>query len=213
MIGRREGVVEVFTLDHRLIDRDRAAWRSALRRRPVCHWPQSVPFAPAVGVGEDCAPPSDLRATEGSGDRLADGVSGVEPEETISSSAVWRSVCDRLLQGLLIARQLDDDLIIAARLDHRLADAEAADAALDRVARAGQLVRPDRLTRHRTGLQEDLQPPLQVEPLPDRQVLLPAQRIERGTRSDDPARQEAEDDNTDEDIPRSEAQGSTLHCA
>ena len=68
----------------------------------------------------------------------------------ISSSAVCCRMRDRLLR-IVDAWQLDDDLIVAARLDQRLADAETIDPPLEGLSRAFQGVAVERLARDRAA--------------------------------------------------------------
>jgi hypothetical protein len=65
-------------------------------------------------------------------------------------------------------RQFDDDLVIASRLNQRLADAETIDPAFERAASAFQRILVNGLAGNRAGLQDDLESSLKIETLMDR---------------------------------------------
>jgi hypothetical protein len=107
---------------------------------------------------------------------------------------------DRLLR-VVDARQLDDDLVVAAGLDQRLADAEAVDAPLEGPPRPLQRFLVDLLAGDRARLHHDLEPALEVEPLPGRVPRLEPADVEHRPRQRDPAGEERQQHDPDQHMP------------
>ena len=90
--------------------------------------------------------------------------------------------------------QLDDDLIVTARLNERLADAETVYAAFERLAGALQRVAVDRDSSNGLGLQDDLEAALQVETLLDGMRGAHSRDVVVGTGQGDPGRKQGQHD-------------------
>jgi len=90
--------------------------------------------------------------------------------------------------------EFHNDLIISAGLDERLADSKAVYAALQGLPCPFECLSVDFLAGDRSGFEHNLQPPLQIEPLPDRVALFEAADVESGSRERNPARKQGQHD-------------------
>src|SRR5438552_3436614 len=113
------------------------------------------PIAPAMRLrSTDCRP----RVGSTRDDWITVSDTGSAPE-------LMRLEVVRLLK-VIDARQLEEDLVLAHRLDHRLRDAEAVDATVDHAPRAVVVVGDALAGRDLAGvhLEEELGPALEVKP-------------------------------------------------
>ena len=111
--------------------------------------------------------PAPPRASVGGSERRVDYGSGRQILSVRVDDFQQRGLLqdpNRLLR-IVDAGQLDDDLVVAAGLDERLADAKTVHPPLERLASAFQGAAIERLTRDRARLQDDLETALQVETL------------------------------------------------
>ncbi|GBD17569.1 hypothetical protein HRbin27_00051 [bacterium HR27] len=109
---------------------------------------------------------------------------------------------------ILKAGQLDEDLVVPTCLDDWFADAEAVDAPLDRITGAFEDLLRDCRPSWRSCLENELDATLEIETLPDSDVPLPTEGIERSSGQIDPDGGEAQDDDEEQCLPRSDA-----HCS